>query len=156
MSVPPLVINRCPRPDNFHQLFFVKNLPRFGISPDALRQIKNIPPVAVCHIFHKFAGFFVNRQFHPFFALGSLQQLLKIFRRQTVQYKNLTSGQQSRIQLKRWILGSCADQNNRSVLHIRQKTVLLRFVKAMDFINKQQSPLALGYFALLRILKDPL
>ena len=156
MPVASLVIYGCPRPHDFQNAVLVKGFSFLGIGEHAFTEIENIAPVAVGNLFHKRARFLVDRQFAAGFPFGALQKLLESVGVQTVQHKHLASGQQRRVQLKRRILGGGADQNNRAVFHIGQKTVLLRLVKTMDFVDKQQRALPLCRPAILRILKNPL
>ena len=46
--------------------------------------------------------------------------------------------QQSGIQFERGILGGRTHQNNGAVLHDRQKTVLLRTVETVNFVDEKQ------------------
>jgi len=65
----------------------------------------------------------------------------QIRQRQALQHQNLRPAQHSGVQLERWILGRGPDQQDRSILHMRQEAVLLRLVKAVDLVDEQQCPL---------------
>ena len=81
------------------------------------------------------------------------QQLCQILRRQRLEDKDLTPGQQRGIDLKGGVLGGGADENDASLLHKGEKGVLLRLVEAVNLIDKQQGGLPHDPIG-LRLLHD--
>ena len=53
-----------------------------------------------------------------------------------------SAGQQGRVDLKRGVLGGCANEGHNATLHMGQKGVLLRLVKAMHLIDEQRRALS--------------
>src|SRR5262245_15404482 len=78
-------------------------------------------------------------------ALGvierSTQQRDDVIHGQGSQNVNPRARQQRTYDLERWILCRRADEDESAVLEKRQKRILLRFIEAMDFIEKQHGRL---------------
>ena len=66
-----------------------------------------------------------------------VQQRLQFLDRQRLQNKHFASAQQRRIYLKRGVFRRCANQDDAPFFHKWQKRILLRLVKTVDFVNKQ-------------------
>jgi len=47
------------------------------------------------------------------------------------------TGEQRGNDLKGWVFCCCPDQANGAALHVRKKSILLRLVEAVDFIDKK-------------------
>ena len=60
-----------------------------------------------------------------------------------VQHQHLRARQKSAVQLEGRIFGGGAHEDDRAVLDIGQKRILLRFVEAVDFIHEEQRAAAL-------------
>ena len=74
-----------------------------------------------------------------------------IILRQTLQFKNDRSGQQSSVDLKIRILCRCTDQNDRAVLHERKQIILLPLIEAMNLIDKEDRLPAVHSLVVLRL-----
>ena len=95
----------------------------------------------------------------PFVGDGSAEQSLQIFIGKSLQYKDFTAGKEGAVHLKGGILRGRADQDDAALFHKGQKRVLLRLVKAVDFIDKKDglltvSAVLLGFFHHLADLFD--
>ncbi len=66
-----------------------------------------------------------------------IQHLFDILGGQRFQQVNAGAGQQRRVQLKRRIFGGRADEGDGAVFNVRQKSILLALVEAVDFVHKQ-------------------
>ena len=75
-------------------------------------------------------------------ASARSQQRHNLLRRVRLQNVHFHPGKQWRNHLERRILGRRSNQQNVSRLHMRQKRVLLRAIKAMHFIHKHNRALA--------------
>ena len=78
----------------------------------------------------------------PLDRLGATQQFAQRGGIEAVQDEHLRAAQQRRVQFEAGVLGGRADEGDRAVLDIRQETVLLRAIEAMDFVDEQQRALA--------------
>ena len=65
--------------------------------------------------------------------------------------KNPAAADQRAVHRKVGILRGSTDQNNRAILHMRQERILLRLIKAVHFIHKENRPLLHGLLALAGI-----
>ena len=68
-----------------------------------------------------------------------IQEFHQVLWLQPFENKNLTPGEQSRIDLERRVFRSGTNKNNTSLLYKRQKSILLRLIEAMDLVHKQHS-----------------
>ena len=67
---------------------------------------------------------------------GMAQYFDNVGGRQRLQHKDLAAGQKSPVDLEGRVLCRRADQDDRAFLHKGQKSVLLRFVEPVDFVDK--------------------
>ena len=82
---------------------------------------------------------------------GPFQQTHHLFFLQGLQYEYLAAGQQRPVHLKGRILRGGADENDTALFHKGQEGILLRLVKAMNLVDKNDGSLAESP-ALLRLL----
>ena len=101
-----------------------------------LQHIGQIAPVPVSHRFQLLPCLRDKGQSPPRQLFGARDDRFQSVFRQAFQHKDFTTGQQGGIQLERRIFRRRADQNDRAVFHIRQKSVLLGTVEPVDFVNK--------------------
>ena len=85
-----------------------------------------------------------------------MQQRQHILLRQRVQHKHAAARQQSAVDLEGRVFGRRADENDAPLLDVRQKSVLLRLIEAVDFVHEHncadaEMPVA---FRLLHHLPD--
>ena len=80
----------------------------------------------------------------PQFRLRPLDQTPEVVGPKTRQNDHLRTGKKRGVQFKGRVLGRRADQQQGSVLHMRQKPVLLRFVEPVDLVDKKQRALPVG------------
>ena len=57
---------------------------------------------------------------------------------QAVQHEDLRTAQDRGVQLEARVLGRGAHEGDRAVLHVRQETVLLRLVEAVDLVDEEE------------------
>ena len=74
-------------------------------------------------------------------GFGPLQQFLQRRIVQPPQHQHLGAGQKRPVQFEGRIFGGGAHQDDGSVLHHRQKGILLAAVEAVDFVDEQQRAL---------------
>ena len=72
---------------------------------------------------------------------GAAQQLQQILFSQRLQFKNLRARNQRGIDKEKWIMRRGPNQPHHPALHVRQQDVLLRLVKAVNFVNEQDGRL---------------
>ena len=72
-------------------------------------------------------------------AQGGMKNLPNIFFFQSLELKNRAAGEQGLIDFKKWIFCGRPDQNDRPIFHTGQESILLGFIKAMNFINKEEN-----------------
>ena len=65
-----------------------------------------------------------------------MQKLQDILFRQCPEYENLAAGQKRGVDLKGRILCGRADQDYTATFHVRQESILLGFIEAVDFVNE--------------------
>ena len=107
-----------------------------------LGHVEHRAPVAVGHGFQGLARLGVERQRTPFLGLGTLQKPIERHIVETVEHQHDGARQQSAVELEGGVLGGGADERDGAVLHVRQETVLLRAVEAVDLVDEQQRALA--------------
>jgi hypothetical protein len=71
----------------------------------------------------------------------AFQQQRKLLVGEPFQHQHLRPGQEGGVQLEGGVFGGRPDQQDRPVLHMRQKPILLRLVEAVDLIDEQKRPL---------------
>ena len=71
----------------------------------------------------------------------ALHQLHKLILGKCLQNEHLAARQKCGVHLKRGVLCRRADEHDAALFHKRQKRVLLRLIKAVDFVDKQQRAL---------------
>ena len=133
-----LVVNRRPSLHHLQQRRLVEDFVGLGCKEHLLDQPQQRPPVAIGELEQPGPRLVVDRQFAPQRRLGPLCHLLELVRAERIEPQHLRSRQQRRIELETRILGGRADQHHCSVLHHRQKAVLLGAVEAVDFVDEQQ------------------
>jgi len=69
-----------------------------------------------------------------------LEKRLQLFWRYRFKVIDAESRQQCAIHLKRRVLSRRTDKNDRAVFNVREKCILLTFIKAMHLVNKQYGP----------------
>ena len=62
--------------------------------------------------------------------------------------------EQRRNYLERWVLGCRAEEHDQALFHVRQESVLLSFVEAVDLIDEQNRRLAVQPALLLGFVED--
>src|SRR5882672_7403680 len=72
------------------------------------------------------------------------QQNNDLLFRELVQDVHAAAREQSAIDLKRRILSSCTDQPDIAALHMRKESILLRAVKAVNFVDKKNGACAVN------------
>ena len=137
---PVLVVGRRAALQNTGEGLGIEGLV-FGDGEQGFGQGKHIAPVAVGHSDQRFARGERQRQRAAFVGLGPFKQGFERLVIQSLQHVDLAPGQQRAVQLERRVLGGGAHQRHVACLHERQKPVLLSAVKAVDFIDEQQSRL---------------
>ena len=68
----------------------------------------------------------------------ALEQTENLLLGQRLQHVNLGARKQRRDHFKRRVFGGGADQADVAALHVREKRILLRFVEAVNLIDKNQ------------------
>ena len=81
-------------------------------------------------------SFFRQGQIARQFALSPRQKGSQVILAEAVQGENLRAGQHGGIDLETGVLGRGPHQQDCAILHQGQKTILLGFVKAVDFIHE--------------------
>ncbi len=76
---------------------------------------------------------------------GALEQIADIFRSQRFKLKYLAARYQRSVNGEKRILRGGTDEGDDAVFHIRQKYVLLRSVKAVNFIEEKNCALARAF-----------
>ncbi len=83
-----------------------------------------------------------------FIRESALQQRDNLFGRERPQRVNFRAREQRRDHFERRVFGSGADQDDVAVLHVREKSILLRFVEAVDFVDERDGAAPRGAQAL--------
>ena len=109
---------------------------------DILGKIEHRAAVAIRHADQGLPRIGRKRQRLPKHRLCPLQQVLKVLIGEALEDQHLRARQKRAVQLERWIFGRGADQNDRAVLDIGQKGILLGSVEAVDLVDEKDSPLA--------------
>ena len=123
-------------------------LAHFTVEHDHFQGAQGTAGVAVAEVGNGPQG--AVRQGHMLFpeaALvlqGTLKQQQDVFPAQGLQHEDLAPGQERAVHLEGRILGGGADQHDAALLHKGKESVLLRLVKAVDFVHKHDSPYAEG------------
>jgi len=71
--------------------------------------------------------------------------MIKFVLRSEQQGINACTRQESTVYLEAWILSSGSNKRYYSMLNMRQNSILLGFVKAMNFVNEHDSTLSLRF-----------
>ena len=106
------------------------------------QQIEHAPRIAVGSRHEELAGgrFQVQGEL-PQAALriaqGAIEELAQVLRRQGLEYIDARPRQERVVHLEGRVLGRRADEDQRAILDVRQKGVLLRFVEAVHLIEEQ-------------------
>src|SRR5215471_7890253 len=80
-----------------------------------------------------------------FFILQSaIEEGNDLVGRERREHVDLGTGKQGRVDLKRGVLGSGANQHYVAALHVGQECVLLRLVEAMDLVNEEDGTAAIA------------
>src|SRR5574344_1108053 len=69
-----------------------------------------------------------------------LQKRNEVVFAQRLQNKNLAAGKKRSIDLKRRIFRGRSDEDDAAFFNVGQKSILLSFIEAMDFINEKDGP----------------
>ena len=161
MVVPGLVIAHHPLLDTLgshikgHMDLSVCCL--FGGQHSQLQGIQGRPRIPACYIRQKFPGIFLQLHViapHSFFHIccSPDQQPADILPLQGLQFKDNGPGNQGTVDLKIGIFRGCTYEYQSSVLHKRQKVILLSFIEAVYLINKENgllpvhAQIVLGFF----------
>ena len=112
------------------------------------QQVEQAPGVAVGVTHEGRDGALVKLQMAQHLFLRTRQQKAQLVVGKRLEHINLRARQQGRIHLKRRVLGGGANQRHQARLGVGQERVLLRLVKAVDFVHKQNRVLALRQMGL--------
>ena len=112
-------------------------------------QVQRTPSVAVsgdCQSFERFRRRpqMARTEATLFVSQCRRQQWDEVCRFQWPQRIYLRPRQQCRVHFERGVFGGGAHEHQRAVFHIRQESILLRFVEAMHLVEEQQRSLAGG------------
>ena len=138
MAVLALVVDRRAALHDALQPFGVEHLAGLCRAPDLLGQRQRRAAVAVGHAQEHRPRLLVERQRPAFGLLGTGQQLFEAFLAERVEDQHPRARQQRGVEFEGRILGGRADEDDRAVLHDRQKAVLLGAVEAMDLVDEKQ------------------
>src|SRR4030042_4904389 len=68
--------------------------------------------------------------------------------------KSFCAGEQRGNHLKRWIFCGRTDEDDRSLFHMGEESILLSLVESMDFIDKENRPFFMIFPFFIRLLND--
>jgi hypothetical protein len=102
------------------------------------QHVEEIAAIAIRHADHGVPRGCVRRQRPPLEDFRSPDQRLHRLGVEPVQHQNLRAGEKRPIQLEARIFRRGADENDRSVLHIGKKGILLGLVEAVDLVHEQE------------------
>src|SRR5574344_1143764 len=74
---------------------------------------------------------------YDIFPDGTVEEFLKVFNLQRLKHKDLAAREQGSYDLERRVLGGRADKNKSPCFNGPQKSILLAFVKTVNFIDEQ-------------------
>ena len=129
----------------------------FAVQHDDLQSGKSCARIAVGEDGKRFQK--IVRDLHPLSAkpLGcaecAAQKPQDVLLLQRLEHEDAAARQKGAVDLERRILRRRADQDDAPLLHERQKSVLLCLVEAMNLIDEEDRPLAVGR-VLLGLLHD--
>ena len=138
VAVLALVVDRRAPLHDPLQPFRVEHLAGLCRAPDFFGQRQRRAAVAIGHAQEHRPRLLVERQRRAFGLLGARQQLLEALLAERVEDQHAGAGQKRGVELEGRILGGRADEDDRAVLHDRQKAVLLGAVEAMDLVDEEQ------------------
>src|SRR5215472_9207414 len=77
-----------------------------------------------------------------------------VFLIQSPQHKDAGARQQGSYHFKAWVFSGGSDEGNHTMFNMGKHCILLRFVKPMNLVDKQNRALPRKLLKLLRILND--
>ncbi len=112
------------------------------------QQVERLAGIPVGELGQKVLGIGIHR--HADFRRALFDNLLDFVYRQGFQHKYAAARQQGGDDLKAGVLGGRADQDERAILDIGQQKILLGFVEAVNFVQKQDGAAFPLRFALIK------
>jgi hypothetical protein len=106
-------------------------------------QIEQTPRIAVGEADQAFAGGWFDAQIGQRLGTGPVEKLAHLGFVERLEHIHRGPRQQGGIEFKGRVFRRRANESEQAGFDKRQKAVLLRFIKAMDFIDKQNRPPAL-------------